>query len=201
MAGDAIQLSDDDVRRLRSALGAEVEVPDDEWSWLIGRSRIATFDVGELVFAQGRKVDEAYFVLAGMVRYFAVAKASKREVIFGFDYEGRFVADHESLFGGGAAQRSAEAIETVRAVAIRYDVMTAAWQRDARWSIVSCRLYEQLLRRAADKERRIRMLTAEQRYRDLVESGSPLATRLPQYQLAGYLGVAPETLSRIRARM
>ena len=36
-------------------------------------------------------------------------------------------------------------------------------------------------------------MTPEQRYRLLLEQGSPLATRVPQYLLAGYLGITPET--------
>lgn len=41
----------------------------------------------------------------------------------------------------------------------------------------------------------------EQRYIRLLESRPDLVRRLPQYQLASYIGVKPESLSRIRKRM
>jgi CRP-like cAMP-binding protein len=40
----------------------------------------------------------------------------------------------------------------------------------------------------------------EERYRDLLSRNSILLQEVPQYMLASYLGVKPETLSRIRSR-
>lgn len=45
------------------------------------------------------------------------------------------------------------------------------------------------------------MLTPEQRYLQLQESNPSLINRVPQYVLASYLGVKPESLSRIRKRL
>jgi hypothetical protein len=38
------------------------------------------------------------------------------------------------------------------------------------------------------------------RYKELIERNSRLLQEIPQYMIASYLGVKPETLSRIRAR-
>ena len=43
--------------------------------------------------------------------------------------------------------------------------------------------------------------TPEQRYLDLMEQRPDLLQRVPQYLLASYLGVTPESLSRIRKRI
>lgn len=43
--------------------------------------------------------------------------------------------------------------------------------------------------------------TPEERYRNLLKTRPDLLSRVPQYQLASYLGVKPESLSRIRKRM
>jgi CRP-like cAMP-binding protein len=42
--------------------------------------------------------------------------------------------------------------------------------------------------------------TPEERYKALIERNSRLLNEVPQYMIASYLGVKPETLSRIRAR-
>ena len=73
--------------------------------------------------------------------------------------------------------------------------------RHAVWRELSLRIAERELAHKIDKELRIRTLTPEQRYTELVRSNSYLVHRVPQYHLASYLGIAPETLSRIRARM
>lgn len=43
--------------------------------------------------------------------------------------------------------------------------------------------------------------TPEERYQALVRNRPELLTRVPQYQLASYLGVKPESLSRIKKRL
>jgi CRP-like cAMP-binding protein len=43
-------------------------------------------------------------------------------------------------------------------------------------------------------------LTPEERYKILIERNSKLLQEVPQYMIASYLGVKPETLSRIRTR-
>jgi CRP-like cAMP-binding protein len=48
---------------------------------------------------------------------------------------------------------------------------------------------------------RYRTTTPEERYRDLIEKRPDLLQRIPQYLIASYLGVKPESLSRIRKRL
>jgi CRP-like cAMP-binding protein len=60
-----------------------------------------------------------------------------------------------------------------------------------------------LERGAAARERRIALSlnsTAEERYVDFIERHPSIASRIPQRMLASYLGIAPETLSRLRGR-
>ena len=44
-------------------------------------------------------------------------------------------------------------------------------------------------------------LKPEQRYLKLQEERPDLINRIPQYHIASYLGIKPETLSRIRKRI
>jgi CRP-like cAMP-binding protein len=56
-------------------------------------------------------------------------------------------------------------------------------------------------KRAAAKDKRIvhsLTATAEERYNDFLETYPSIAQRVPQHMLASYLGVTPETISRIR---
>jgi CRP-like cAMP-binding protein len=45
------------------------------------------------------------------------------------------------------------------------------------------------------------MLGPEERYLNLLNNRPDLLDRVPQYQLASYLGITPESLSRIRKRI
>ena len=59
-----------------------------------------------------------------------------------------------------------------------------------------------LERSEAAKQRRLALLlhaSGEERYLEFLKRHPALAERVPQYMLASYLGITPETLSRIRA--
>jgi CRP-like cAMP-binding protein len=58
-----------------------------------------------------------------------------------------------------------------------------------------------LQRHAAAKDQRIArslITSAEERYQEFVKTYPSIALRVPQWMLASYLGVSPETLSRVR---
>jgi hypothetical protein len=65
-----------------------------------------------------------------------------------------------------------------------------------------CRLLsEQLLDRKQRSFDEFRTSSPEERYLNLLRSRPDLPQRVPQHQLASYLGITPQSLSRMRARI
>jgi CRP-like cAMP-binding protein len=60
---------------------------------------------------------------------------------------------------------------------------------------------EGVIAEVIDEVRSFRFDTATDRYEKLIATYPRLIQRVPQYMVASYLGVTPESLSRIRAKL
>jgi hypothetical protein len=65
-----------------------------------------------------------------------------------------------------------------------------------------CRIFsEELLAKERMDFDEFKTSSPEQRYMNLVQKRPDLIQRVPQHQLASYLGIKPQSLSRLRARI
>jgi CRP-like cAMP-binding protein len=137
------------------------------------------------------------FVAKGLLRTYNVdEKGDEHMSIFG--WEGWWVSDFNSFLSGEAAVFNIDAIEDAELVMISrddYEALTLAAPIMDRYFRI---LYQNSL---VTKERRLMSSithTAEEKYVQLAESNPQLIERIPQNLIASYLGIAPETLSRIK---
>jgi CRP-like cAMP-binding protein len=128
-------------------------------------------------------------------------RVEDREVNLAFDCEGSYVGAYDAYTRRARSQYGIEALEPSRIV--RFDRRAHETLAKGRpcWRELFQRITESELARKIEGEVQKRSMTIEQRYAELERKRSFLVRRVPQYHLASYLGIAPETLSRIRARM
>ena len=62
-------------------------------------------------------------------------------------------------------------------------------------------IFQRIIEQKQDDELRLFMNTAEENYQELFSKKPLWLKNIPQYHIASYLGITPETLSRIRKRM
>jgi CRP-like cAMP-binding protein len=189
----------DSQTRLRTLFDTIADIPAREWDHFWAHVRECRFASGHHLFREGGSAPLIFFVLSGLVRLYH--NEDGRELVRGFDYEDRFIADYESVLTGGPASFSVQALEPVHALAFPAALLETLYARHACWDRVGRRMIELQWLRQMDKERRFRLHSAEAHYRALIARRSPLVERVPLNQLASFLRITPETLSRIRARL
>jgi CRP-like cAMP-binding protein len=184
---------------MRRALTQDVVIPDEEWQWFATCLSPCRLLPRQLLVRQGRRCDQMWFVVAGLLRLFRTEAG--HETTLGFDAEDRFVGAYDSVLSGEPASFSTEALEPCALLSFDRATLEQAYGRHPCWERLGRLQAERQLVRRMRKEVAIRTLRPDTRYRRLMAESSWLLERVPQYHLASYLGVAPETLSRIRARI
>ena len=158
-----------------------------------------TLPAGDFLQRAGEVAKHAAFVASGCLRTYVI-DAKGKEHIVQFAPETWWLADGVSLMSGTPSQYFVDAVEDSELLLLdgpshqrllnEVPGYAAAFQTG-------------IQRHAAAKDQRIAAAlsaSAEERYQEFLKTYSSIAQRVPQFMLASYLGVSPETLSRIRRR-
>jgi CRP-like cAMP-binding protein len=137
------------------------------------------------------------FIVKGSTRMFAVDEKGHEHILH-FGLEDWWVGDYESFYLLTPSQYNVEALEEVDMILITNEQL-----QELERTIPAIAAMLESLNRGATIANNKRMraaisFTAEERYEDLVRMYPHFFQRFPQNMIASYLGISPETLSRIR---
>lgn len=93
------------------------------------------------------------------------------------------------------------AITPCRLTVWPFDAWTALHDRHAEWQKCGRRIAETLYVRKEQREISFLLQDAENRYRTMLAMFPATLAEVPQYDLASYLGIRPQSLSRLRRRL
>lgn len=154
---------------------------------------------GEHFLRSGEISRNMSFIEKGVLRAYVINPQGNENVVL-FGLEGWTMGDLNSFVKQEPASYNVDALEDTELVLISY----AAHQKllnglpcyETYIRILMTDAYMALQKRVAQAI----SLSLEERYRIFMESYPNIALRVPQYMIAFYLGISPETLSRIRAK-
>lgn len=137
------------------------------------------------------------FITKGCVRTYSIDEKGV-EHIMGFAIENWWTGDRESLLSGQPSRYNIDAIEDSELVLFTH----ANFEMLCRDISAFNNMIHQILQRSfIAQQNRIQAAlsyTAEEKYLQFIDKYSDFAVRIPQSMIASYLGITPETLSRIR---
>ena len=181
----------------KSYLQQRIALTDVQFEKIARDLKIKTFEKNELILSQGETSTRTYFVVDGLMRSYSIDSKGKVHIIQ-FAPESWWISDRNGLLYNEASDFYMDAIEATTAIIIPKDFFCTASEQSPEFQLLNSTMLNNAIR---FMQRRINLLlaaTAEERYLDFIKLYPNLMLRVPQWMIASYLGITPESLSRVR---
>jgi CRP-like cAMP-binding protein len=183
---------------LRTHIESIVHLTDNEFLLLYSLFTVKSFKKNQFLFNEGDSVKDTYFVIKGLLKLNYTDISGKVHIV-SFAMENWWESDFQAYFNQTQATMSLQCLEETIVLCItleNYHKMCA--------EIDKMKTFLIKLSNAgfvASQQRILSLLTsnAKERYEQLLKQYPSLFQRVPKNQLALYLGVSRETLSRLNA--
>ncbi len=188
----------------KSLISEFVTLTDGEWELFESKSKVVHYKKGDILFRAGDVCDTLRFINKGIARLFYITEEGKEFTCFiAFNDKGsrssdKFILDFESYSKQKASGSFADVVDDCEVVEISYEDM-----KDLCVKIKKLQVYLNEMTTLVFSDLRDDMLyrstsTAKQRYKDFAYDKPLLLKKVPQHQLATFLGIAPQSLSRLK---
>ena len=162
-------------------------------------SSVRIYKKGALLLKPGQVANYCYFVFKGCVREYYLIDGEEKTTAF--YTEGDSISSNSSFIQRVPAKHYWECIEECTLSSTSYEGELELFRRCPRFGTLCREKVEEKLGEYQEKLAAYMLSTPEERYLDILSNRPDLLYRVPQYQLASYIGVKPESLSRIRRRI
>jgi CRP-like cAMP-binding protein len=183
--------------KLRQHIEKLVPLTDDEFAFVEKHFVYKKFKKHQFMVQRGELVPYNYFLLSGLTKLVYTDEETEKQSILAFAMEDWWDNDFEAYYTRTKATLSMECLEDTEALCLSLDDFNAL--RAGLPKIEHFFLEKVMAGFLAGQRRILSLMTSstQERYKQLVVQHPSLVQRLPKTQLAAYLGVSRETLSRL----
>lgn len=154
----------------------------------------------EFLLREGEVCKGTYFVEKGLLRMYSIDNNGKEHIIQ-FAPEKWLISDRSSLHFNEKSQYFIEAVEDSEVLELRNDFFSninAAFPNTIENNDL---LLQKHIRSLQNRVNSLLADTAEERYMSFIKMYPDILQRVPQWMVASYLGITPESLSRVRKEL
>ncbi|MFN8355622.1 MAG: Crp/Fnr family transcriptional regulator [Spirosomataceae bacterium] len=188
-----------DLATLRTIFSKIVQLEEEDWAYYEQFIEHVSFPKKAFLTKAGEVENYVYFILSGIVRNYFVR--DQREVCMEFGFERHLMSSYASFVSRKASVLNLQALTQVRACRISYENLESVYSVSQKNERLGRLVAERLFAKRFDREMQLLSMSAEEKYQHLLKTQPELIRKIPVKDIASYLGIHPESLSRIRRKL
>lgn len=159
-----------------------------------------TYQVNQVFIREGQIPNKIAIVKSGLFRYFYLTNDGK-EFTKGFILENNVISSYSAMITNSHSYFSIEALEQSEVIEISYHKWQKLREESNKWGKLLIAFLEKGYTIKEKRERDLLLLDAETRYLNFLKEYPNLDKRVNLTLIASFLGIQPESLSRIRKKL
>jgi CRP-like cAMP-binding protein len=175
-----------------------ISLTEDEKNALLSLDIFHSFKKGTVLLKEGQYSKESYFVLKGCIRTYYITDGEEKTTAFYTEME---ALTPPCVINKTPSEYYVSCIEDVMLLVSNSDMEEEVNSKFPKFELMCRKFSEELLAKQRIDFDEFKTSSPEQRYLNLLQKRADLIQRVPQHQLASYLGIKPQSLSRLRARI
>ena len=177
-------------------ISKHIALTEDEKQSILSLGVFHTVKKGTILLEEGQKSNNSFFVLQGCIRSYYSIEGDEKTTAFYTEMEG--LTPH-CVLNKSASKYYISCVEDSILTIGNPDMEADMFKKYPKFESLCRVLSEELLAKNQINFDEFKTSSPEQGYLNLIENRPDLLQRVPQHQIASYLGIKPQSLSRLRA--
>lgn len=175
-----------------------ISLTEEEKNAILSLDLFRPLKKGATLLEKGQKSNNSYFVLKGCIRVFYIIEGEEKTTAF---YTEMDALTPHCVANNAPSEYFISCVEDSILLVSSSDMEVEINSKFPKFETMCKMLSEELLAKQRIDFDAFKTSSPEQRYLNLLQKRPDLIQRVPQHQLSSYLGIKPQSLSRLRARI
>jgi CRP-like cAMP-binding protein len=185
------------IQKIKASIAPIVSLTDTELSAFSGVFETRRFKKNEFFLKEGQVCNFLGFINYGVLVYYKIVDNGD-ELTTDFAFEGDWVNNNQSRLTNTPSTINIRAIEDTEIFVIKQQNLTELYLQMPKIERLGRILMEQAYLKIVEQTIELQVLSAKERYENLLKKYPGIFQKVQLYHIANYLGIAPKSLSRIR---